>query len=199
MLGPKLGSKKRHQWLRPNRNHLCPWSPFQRCVHGRRRRHCDQRQLSVWGKHDYFGGTTPAPGLNGHPFSNNEEAVSSIANNTETGISVGFNIMPDKPIQITFNGMLGANIVSFSEISALEDPRQPSGVRFSDDLYTMFGGNASLEVNLQFKIGGFLKMGAKGGYRLAVINGRTRNGPLLKMPSMFSGPYIGANLVFGSF
>ena len=33
----------------------------------------------------------------------------------------------------------------------------------------------------------------------AVINGNTRNGRLLKVPGMFSGPYIGASLVFGSF
>ena len=63
----------------------------------------------------------------------------------------------------------------------------------------MFGGNGSLEVNLHVKVGGFLKMGIKGGYHLAIINGRTRNGNLLKLPAMFSGPYIGTSLVFGSF
>lgn len=157
------------------------------------------RALNKPYKQDYFGGNLPGPGATPHPFSNNQSAISSIANNTETGINMGFNIMPDKPIQITFNGLLGVNIVSFSEISAIPDPSTPNNVRFSDDLYTMFGGNASLEVNLQFKVGGFLKMGAKGGYHLAVINGTTRNGQLLKLPGMFSGPYVGASLVFGSF
>lgn len=155
------------------------------------------RALNKPYKYDNFGGSTPTPGVNGHPFSRNEDAISSIASNTETGINVGFNIMPDKPVQITFNGMLGVNIVSFSEISVVSDPNRPT--RFSDDLYTMFGANSSFEVNLQFKVGGFLKIGGKGGYHVAVINGNTRNGRLLKVPGMFSGPYIGASLVFGSF
>lgn len=156
------------------------------------------RALNKPYKYEDFGGSFGRP-RTGHPFSNNEFAISSIASNTETGLNVGFNIMPDKPIQITFNGMLGVNIVSFSEITYVENPARPNDPDFIDDLYTMFGGNASLEVNLQFKVGGFLKMGAKGGYHLAVINGGTRNGPLLKVPTMFSGPYIGASLVFGSF
>ena len=107
--------------------------------------------------------------------------------------------MPDKPFQVTFNGMLGLSTVSFSEITLIEDPNSPNGDIFKDDLYTMFGGNGSLEVNLHVKVGVFLKMGIKGGYHLAIINGRTRNGNLLKLPAMFSGPYIGTSLVFGSF
>jgi hypothetical protein len=137
--------------------------------------------------------------IDDHPFSNNTSAISSIASNIETGVKIGFNIMPDKPFQITFNGLLGFNAVSFSEISALEDPTASLGVVFEDDLYTMFGFNSSLEINLQFKIGGFLKMGATGGYHFAYINGETRNGDLLKIPTMFSGPYIGASISFGSF
>jgi hypothetical protein len=150
-------------------------------------------------KFDYFGPQFPGGVDEEHPFSNNDNAISTIANNTETGINVGFNIMPDKPFQVTFNGMLGLSTVSFSEITFIEDPTLPTGGRFVDDLYTMFGGNSSLEVNLQVKVGGFLKMGVKGGYHLAIINGNTRNGDLLKVPTMFSGPYIGASLVFGSF
>ena len=96
--------------------------------------------------------------------------------------------MPDKPFQITFNGMLGLSTISFSELSVFEDPNTSSGVRIEDDLYTMFGLNSSIEINLQVKIGGFLKLGAKGGYHFSVINGNTRNGDLLKIPTMFSGP-----------
>lgn len=150
-------------------------------------------------KFDLFGPRFPNNIDEEHPFSNNTNAISTIASNTETGINMGFNIMPDKPFQVTFNGMLGVSAVSFSEITMLEDPNVPSGAVFYDDLYTMFGGNASLEVNLHVKVGGFLKMGIKGGYHLAIINGQTRNGNLLKIPTMFSGPYIGTSLVFGSF
>lgn len=156
------------------------------------------RALNKPYKYEDFSGSFGRP-RPGHPFSNNEFAISSIASNTETGINIGFNIMPDKPVQITFNGMLGVNIVSFSEITYIENPARPNDPDFIDNLYTMFGANSSLEVNLQFKVGGFLKMGAKGGYHLAMINGNTRNGLLLKVPTMFSGPYIGASLVFGSF
>lgn len=134
-----------------------------------------------------------------HPFSTNEFALSTSASNIETGINVGLNIMPDKPFQITFNGMLGINAVSFSEITVTDDPNNPLGAIFESDLYTLFGANSALEVNLQLKIGGFLKLGAKGGYHFSIINGKTRNGHLLKNPTMFSGPYIGASIVFGSF
>ncbi len=150
-------------------------------------------------KFDDFGSQFPRGIEEEHPFSNNDDAISTIASNTETGINIGFNIMPDKPFQVTFNGMLGLSTVSFSEITFIEDPSLPTGGRFVDDLYTMFGGNSSCEVNLQVKVGGFLKMGVKGGYHLSIINGNTRNGDLLKMPTMFSGPYVGASLVFGSF
>ena len=156
------------------------------------------RALNKPYKYEDFGGSFGRPRVD-HPFSNNAFAISSIASNTETGINVGFNIMPDKPLQITFNGMVGVYIVSFSEITVIENPARPNDPDFIDNLYTMFGANSSLEVNLQFKVGGFLKMGAKGGYHLAVINGNTRDGRLLKLPTMFSGPYIGASLVFGSF
>lgn len=150
-------------------------------------------------KFDLFGPKFPNNLDDEHPFSNNINAISTIASHTETGINVGFNIMPDKPFQVTFNGMLGLSTVSFSEITLIENPNDPSNDVFKDDLYTMFGGNASLEVNLHVKVGGFLKMGIKGGYHLAIINGQTRNGNLLKLPAMFSGPYIGTSLVFGSF
>ncbi|MFK7797865.1 MAG: hypothetical protein AB8E82_10460 [Aureispira sp.] len=150
-------------------------------------------------KFDLFGPRFPANLDEEHPFSNNPDAISTIANHTETGINVGFNIMPDKPFQITVNGMLGLSTVSFSEITLFENLNDPDNPIFQDDFYTMFGGNSSVEVNLHVKVGGFLKMGIKGGYHFAVINGRTRNGNLLKIPSMFSGPYIGTSLVFGSF
>lgn len=150
-------------------------------------------------KFDFFGPRFPNNLDDEHPFSNNMDAISTIANHTETGINLGFNIMPDKPFQVTFNGMLGLSTVSFSEITLIENPNPNLDPIFLDDLYTMFGGNSSLEVNLQVKVGGFLKMGIKGGYHLAIINGNTRNGNLLKIPTMYSGPYIGASLVFGSF
>ncbi|BDS11298.1 hypothetical protein [Aureispira anguillae] len=134
-----------------------------------------------------------------NPLSFSENVFSSSISNIETGVNVGFNIMPDKPFQITFNGMLGLNTVSFSEITATEDSTTLLGLRVKDELYTMFGINTALEVNFQFKIGGFLKMGVKGGYHFAFINGETRNGNLLRRPTMFSGPYIGASIVFGSF
>lgn len=100
-------------------------------------------------------------GKNNHPFSRNDFAISSSASNIETGVNVGFNVMPDKPFQITFNGMLGLNTVSFSELTAIEDPNNSIGVIFEDDLYTMFGLNSSLEINLQVKIGGFLNLEPK--------------------------------------
>lgn len=150
-------------------------------------------------KFDFLGPNFPHNIDNSHPFSNNKDAVSSIASHTETGINIGFNIMPDKPFQITFNGMLGVSTVSFNELTLVKNPNLPAKVAFVDDLYTLFGGNSSVEVNLQVKVGGFLKMGIKSGYHLAIINGHTRNGLLLKIPTMFSGPYIGASLVFGSF
>lgn len=158
------------------------------------------RALNKPYKYDFFEANQDSLlGAIEHPFSLNPAAISSSASNIETGINMGFNIMPDKPFQITFNGMLGFNTISFSEVSAIEDPSVSTGLRFEDDLYTMFGFNSSLEVNLQVKIGGFLKMGAKGGYHFAIINGETRNGYLLKKPTMFSGPYLGASIVFGSF
>jgi hypothetical protein len=150
-------------------------------------------------KFHLFGPQFPVNLDEEHPFSRNQNAISTIANHTETGINVGFNIMPDKPFQITFNGMVGLSTVSFSEITMFENPNDPDNPIFQDDLYTMFGGNSSFEVNLHVKVGGFLKMGIKGGYHFALINGRTRNGNLLKIPNMFSGPYIGTSLVFGSF
>lgn len=134
-----------------------------------------------------------------NPFSTNLAAISSIANNLETGASIGFNIMPDKPFQITFKGFLGLNIVAFSEITAIEDNTVPLGARLEDDFYTLFGFNSAAEVNFQFKIGSFFKLGLNGGYHFAYINGETRNGNLLKIPTMFSGPYFGASIVFGSF
>lgn len=158
------------------------------------------RALNKPYKYDYFESNPDSLfGEGKHPFSRNEFAISSSASNIETGMNIGFNIMPDKPFQITFNGMVGLNTVSFSELTAIKDLNNPSGVVFEDDLYTMFGFNSSFEINLQVKIGGFLKLGAKGGYHLALINGNTRNGNLLKSPTMFSGPYIGASVVFGSF
>lgn len=158
------------------------------------------RALNKPYKYDFFESNPDSLfGEEEHPFSKNEFAFSSTASNIETGINVGFNIMPDKPFQITFNGMLGLSTISFSELSVFEDPNTSSGVRIEDDLYTMFGLNSSIEINLQVKIGGFLKLGAKGGYHFSVINGNTRNGDLLKIPTMFSGPYIGASVVFGSF
>lgn len=159
------------------------------------------RALNKPYKYDFFEANPDSVefGDANHPFSRNQFALSSSASNIETGLNVGFNIMPDKPFQITFNGMLGINAVSFSEITVLEDPNNALGATFENDLYTLFGANSSLEVNLQLKIGGFLKLGGKAGYHFSIINGRTRNGNLLKSPTMFSGPYIGASIVFGSF
>lgn len=158
------------------------------------------RALNKPYKYDFFEAyqdTTAAFPEN--PLSNTEHALSSSISNIETGLNVGFNIMPDKPFQITFNGMLGVGIVSFSEITAIDDSTAALGIRVEDNLYTMFGANTAIEVNFQFKIGGFLKMGIKGGYRFSFINGQTRHGNLLKDPTMFSAPYIGASIVFGSF
>jgi hypothetical protein len=159
------------------------------------------RALNKPYKYDFFEANPDSVGFGdpNHPFSLNDFAFSSSASNIETGINIGLNIMPDKPFQITFNGMLGINAVSFSEITVIDAPNSTLGVVFENDLYTLFGFNSSLEVNLQFKIGGFLKFGAKGGYHFAIINGQTRNGDLLKSPTMFSGPYVGASIVFGSF
>lgn len=159
------------------------------------------RALNKPYKYDFFEANPDSIefGDANHPFSRNQFALSSSASNIETGLNVGFNIMPDKPFQITFNGMLGVNAVSFSEITVTDDPNNQLGAIFQNDLYTLFGANSSLEVNLQLKIGGFLKIGGKAGYHFALINGRTRNGNLLKSPTMFSGPYIGASIVFGSF
>lgn len=134
-----------------------------------------------------------------HPFSTNMSALSSNANNIESGISLGFNIMPDKPFQVTFNGMMGLSSVSFSEVTAVEDFNTPLGVTFQDDLYTLFGFNSSAEVNLQLKVGSFFKLGANFGYHFSIINGSSRDGELLKRPTMFSGPYLGVNIIFGSF
>jgi hypothetical protein len=159
------------------------------------------RALNKPYKYDFFEANPDSVdfGDPNHPFSLNEFALSTTASNIETGINVGLNIMPDKPFQITFNGMLGINAVSFSEVTVKEDLNNVFGVVFENELYTLFGFNSSLEINLQLKIGGFLKLGAKGGYHFAVINGQTRNGDLLRSPTMFSGPYIGASVVFGSF
>ncbi|CAA6829072.1 MAG: Unknown protein [uncultured Aureispira sp.] len=159
------------------------------------------RALNEPYKYDFFDANPDSVdfGDSNHPFSQNDFALSSSASNIETGLNVGLNIMPDKPFQITFNAMLGINAVSFSEITVIDDPNSTLGIVFENDLYTLFGANSSLEVNLQLKIGGFLKLGAKGGYHFSIINGNTRNGNLLKIPTMFSGPYIGASVVFGSF
>jgi len=151
-------------------------------------------------KYNAFDNTLDSFNVNiSNPFSNNKNAISSLANNLETGVSMGLNIMPDKPFQITFRGFLGLSVVSFSEITAVKDSSSALGLRFKDDLYTMFGFNAAAEVNFQFKIGSFFKFGLNGGYHFAYINGETRNGSLLKIPTMFSGPYFGASIVFGSF
>jgi hypothetical protein len=159
------------------------------------------RALNKPYKYDFFEANPDSVdfGDSNHPFSLNDFALSTSASNIETGVNIGLNIMPDKPFQITFNGMLGISAVSFSEITVKEDPNNPLGAIFESDLYTLFGANSALEVNLQLKIGGFLKLGAKGGYHFSIINGNTRNGDLLKNPTMFSGPYIGASIVFGSF
>lgn len=159
------------------------------------------RALNKPYKYDFFEANADSVDIGeaNHPFSLNEFALSTSASNIETGVNIGFNIMPDKPFQITFNGMLGISAVSFSEITVNDDPNSTFGATFENDLYTLFGANSSLEVNLQLKIGGFLKLGAKGGYHFSIINGNTRNGNLLKIPTMFSGPYIGASIVFGSF
>lgn len=133
------------------------------------------------------------------PFSTTPTSISNTINNIESGINIGFNIMPDKPFQITFNGMLGLSSVSFSEITVQEDLNAPLGYSFYDNLYTMFGFNSAAEVSLQLKVGSFFKLGANFGYHFSVINGNTRDGLLLSTPTMFSGPYLGANIIFGSF
>lgn len=158
------------------------------------------RALNKPYKYDYFESNPDSLfGEGRHPFSRNRYAISTSASNTETGLNLGFNIMPDKPFQVTFNAMLGISAVSFSELTAIKDTTNPSGAVFEDELYILFGFNSSFEVNLQVKISGFLKLGAKAGYHFALINSRTRDGYLLKDPTMFSGPYIGASIVFGSF
>ena len=159
------------------------------------------RALNKPYKYDFFEANADSVefGEANHPFSLNDFAFSTSASNIETGVNIGLNIMPDKPFQITFNAMLGVNSVSFSEITAHEDSNSTLGIVFENDLYTLFGANSSLEINLQLKIGAFLKLGAKGGYHFSIVNGETRNRSLLKIPTMFSGPYIGANIVFGSF
>lgn len=159
------------------------------------------RALNKPYKYDFFEANADSVefGEADHPFSLNKFAFSTSASNIETGINVGLNIMPDKPFQITFNAMLGINAVSFSEITVYDDLNSPLGIVFENDLYTLFGANSSLEVNLQLKIGAFLKLGAKGGYHFSIVNGKVQKRQLLKIPTMFSGPYIGASIVFGSF
>lgn len=158
------------------------------------------RALNKPYKYDAFdaGGDTVRP-IRNHPFSLNKNAVSSTAGNIETGVRMGFNIMPDRPFQLTLNGLLGLNSVSFNEISSIPDANPNNAPRFRTDVYTMFGLNTALEANLQVKIGSFLKIGICGGYRFSIVNGRTRNGPILKNPTLFSGPYVGTSLTFGSF
>ena len=147
-------------------------------------------------KYNFFSESdTDTLGQQFNPLSKTENAVSTIINNIEMGFSLGVNIGPEKPVQGTIQLMMGYNSISFNEIIYYENPDNIDDFSFLDVRLGYGGFNASIQGELQLKVGQSFKIGLPIGYHYATVF----NSYVFKNPRLFSGFYAGLDLTFGSF
>jgi hypothetical protein len=155
--------------------------------------------------YDAIPQTLPAnPTIQENPYSNHEGAITTTVNNVEIGLNAGLNIAPAKVVQIALNLGAGYSFASINDLVFVTDTLQTIGFRLEEENRQGSGFNMNVLANLQFKIGGAVKLGIPVGYRFSYLKGRTnpeytseRN--VFKEPTMFSGFTYGVELIFGSF
>lgn len=148
--------------------------------------------------------TNANPVIEENPFSNHEGAITTTVNNVEIGLNAGLNIAPAKVVQVTLNFGLGYSFASISDLVFVTDSMQTVGFRLEEESRQGSGFNMHTLANLQFKIGGAVKLGVPIGYRFSYLKGRTNpefttEKNIFKEPTMFSGFTYGIELIFGSF
>ena len=137
----------------------------------------------------------------------NDYAINTTISNTDVGVFLGFNVMPDKPFQFTLGMKAGYSIISFSE--TVYDPaldiNDPNLELDSFTTLDVLNSAASIapQLDIQLKIGRAFKISGIIGFRVqdTIINGEVYDlkfDDLLIDSKMFGGVYLGLGIVVGN-